>query len=477
MANDTPEQDEVPELMRELWKLIQEGRPAFKQDRTFRRGVAMVFGELFNLGRHTVTQTLRTLGETEGDWTAWYRLFSRDRFDEEVLGQQMVGASLEHVLPEEPYAVTIDAILIPRTGRRMAGSAWLPAMDTAYFQRGFRRAQRFVEVAWLTPAEDGFCRAVPLRWQAAPTRKAIESDIKPIKEWEAGCQLLAWLREVLNRAGRAQQPIVAVADGSYDVQGIWSQLLKGVVLLVRSARNRALYALPEGRGENDGPGRPRLYGERLARPDANMRRHKGWTTARLRIRGRDLVFKYRVRGPVLVEGAPHQPLFSIVVRGVKWKRGRKEKRRKPAFYLVSAVQREEEWVLPWPVETLLTWAWHRWECEVAHREMKSSLGIGEKQCWGKRSAHTAVQWGVWVYGLCVLAAYRTWGLCKGPRQSGAWYRRRGRWSFSAMWQAYRAELWECSEFHPLYSVSLAKWLKIETWHAGLGNALASVARI
>lgn len=477
MDDYTADESVIPVLLAEFWKLAKMGRPAFKQDRTFHRAMAMVFGELFTLGRHTVTQVLRTLGETEHDWTAWYRLFSQARMDEQELGRQLVRATLAHIPPDEPYVVTIDATLIPRTGKRIAGSGWLPALNTAYFQRGLRQAQRFVETAWLTPVEDGFCRAIPLRWQAAPTRRANPCEVEPVKEWQAGCQQLTWLRQAFDGEGRAQQLIVGLADGSYDVQGIWSELPRDTIMLVRCARNRALYALPKVESDQSGPGRPRRYGERLPRPDADMRRNKGWTVARLRVRGRDLVFQHRVTGPVLVEGAPDQPLFLIVVRGATWQRGRQAKRRKPAFYLVSAVQREGKWVLPWPAETLLAWAWHRWECEVAHREMKSALGVGEKQCWGSCSALRAVQWGVWVYSLCVLAAYRTWGLTKGPRQSGRWYRRGRRWSFSAMWQAYRSALWECGEYRPLYTPIMAKWLKIETWEAGLGNALAGAARI
>ncbi|NLG99478.1 MAG: hypothetical protein GX491_19150 [Chloroflexi bacterium] len=38
-----------------------------------------------SFGRHTVTQDLLTLGLREADWNGFYRLFSRARFDEEIL--------------------------------------------------------------------------------------------------------------------------------------------------------------------------------------------------------------------------------------------------------------------------------------------------------------------------------------------------------------------------------------------------------
>ncbi|MBN1402253.1 MAG: hypothetical protein JXA74_15540 [Anaerolineae bacterium] len=87
------------------------------------------------------------------------------------------------------------------------------------------------------------------------------------------------------------------------------------------------------------------------------------------------------------------------------------------------------------------------------------------------------EWGVWVYALCVLAAYRTWGLLRGPTRAGAWYPRAHRWSFISLWQAFRSDLWQASEFRPLWTPMLSKWLEIETWQTGLRNAVADAGRI
>ena len=66
-------------------------------------------------------------------------------------------------------------------------------------------------------------------------------------------------------------------------------------------------------------------------------------------------------------------------------------------------QLNDTWQLPYPIETILAWLWQRWELEVAHREMKSGLGVGEKQCWNTRLVVVSVQWSVWVYAVLVLA--------------------------------------------------------------------------
>ncbi|MEZ4727343.1 MAG: hypothetical protein R3E79_09440 [Caldilineaceae bacterium] len=43
-----------------------------------------------------------------------------------------------------------------------------------------------------------------------------------------------------------------------------------------------------------------------------------------------------------------------------------------------------------PLTDILTWLWQRWELEVAHRHMKSGLGLGEKQCWNQHATLATV---------------------------------------------------------------------------------------
>jgi hypothetical protein len=474
---DTADSQEVPVLVAELWKLLAGTREVFGQERVFRRAVALVFAELFTLGRHTVTQLLRTLGAVGQDWSAWYRLFSCGRFDEARLGGHLLGETLRHVDGESPYVTTVDGVRIPRSGKHVAGSSWWPAPNTAYFRRGLERAQRFVEIAWLTPEAHSYCRAIPLRWLPAPTEKSVAATVAACKEWEAGLTALVWVREQLDRLGRATQQLVGVLDGSYDTQGIWKAVPARTTLLIRCAKNRALYALPQREPGARPRGRPTLYGARLPAPRMWLRPRKVQQRMTVLIRGRERDLRYRVVGPVLVEGAPHCPLFLLVIAGRTWQEGSRKHYRLPAYYLVNAVWQGERWTLPYPATTLLSWAWQRWECEVAHREMKSALRIGDKQCWSAPAALAAVQWGVWVYGLVVLAAYRTWGITGGPRRQGRWYPRAPRWSFSTMWQAYQAALWGYSGFYPLYAPSLERWLKKDLWRTGLANALADPAPI
>ena len=73
---DNTHSKNLPVLLRTLLALLQAHRGAFRQERPFRRAEGMVFGEIFSFARHTVTQGLLALGINDGDWSAWYRLFS-----------------------------------------------------------------------------------------------------------------------------------------------------------------------------------------------------------------------------------------------------------------------------------------------------------------------------------------------------------------------------------------------------------------
>jgi hypothetical protein len=406
------------ELLKQLFELIQAHRKLFKQERIYQRVIALILAELFVFARHTVTQLLMSLGLIVQDWSAWYRVFSEGRFPYDGASEVLFGETLAHVGPEE----------------------------------------------------NGYSRALPLYWLPAFTEKSKPSVHEPCKEWEAAVQFLRWLREQLVKAGRPAQKILMVADGSYDTLNLWTYLPEGVILLARSAKNRMLY---HPAGEYKGRGRKRLYGERALSPQEVWQQRGPWQKLTLLVRDRPRHLQYRVRGPFLRKGAAHRPLFLIVVRG----KSNPRTRRKPLPFLVNAAQNEQgQWGLPLPVDTLLFWAWQRWEIEVRHRELKSNFGLGHKQCWNPTAAVLSVQWCAWVYSLLLLAGYRTWGLSGAPDVPTRWWRGSGRWSLNTLWRAYRAALWGQHDFLPFCVPTLGDWGEKDALLTALRNAVFASAR-
>ena len=477
---DNTKANEIHPLMQAMFTLLAAHRSAFRQERTYQRSVGLLLGEVFNFARHTVTQGLLALGITEGDWSAWYRLFSRKRFEEEKLASCLLEQTVQHVPENEPYVVAIDGTTLHRSSLKMPGTSWLRDSRFSAFRPGIHRAQRFLHGAWLTPLQEGFSRAIPLRFLPAFPEKANPAETPHRREWEAGLVFLNWLRQGLDRLGRKAQMLLVVADGGFDVLELWRGLPDNVVLLTRTARNRALFELPE-RAPNPGPGRPASYGDPAPKPAEWLHRGlRNWPKQQVAVRGKSMEMRYQLLGPFVREGLPERPLFLIVVKGMHHKVGKKKQRfkhRSPSFYLGSAVQRDGRWQLPLPIATLLAWLWQRWEIEVAHREMKTGWGVGEKQCWNPRSAEVAVQWSVWVYAILLLAGYRTWGLLGGPAAPASWWSGAKRWSLSTLWRSYRAALWGTAEFRALWNGTGDNWWEKDTWLTGLANAIPAASRI
>ena len=462
-----------PKLLKNLEQLLEAHRPIFNQERVYQRVKALVYALLFAFGRRTLTQLLITLGLTDRDWSGWYRIFSQLRFDPMQASEIMLKEVLGHIAKDEILVVGGDGTQTPRTGRKIEGVGYLRCMRTPVFKTGIHLAQRWFNFCIMLPIENGFSRALPLLWLPCFTEKSQRVCTIAYKEWETAVVSLNWLLMYLKQLGREGQAILMVGDGRYDNLNLWKALPTGVTLLARSAKNRVLYHLPEQDAHKN-----RKYGERALTPQEIWQQKSGWSRISLLIRGRKRQLRYKTVGPVLRKDAPDTPLFLIVVGGQSYTQHGHKKYRPPMPYLVNAIQNEDsEWVLPLPIETLLLYAWQRWELEVCHREVKSNLGLGEMQAWNPTAAVTSVQWVAWCYSLFVLAGYRTWGLCNAPQVPTRWWRGSQRWSFNTLWRSFRASLWSSHHFQPISPLSTDDWARKPSLWQALKNSIYGSTRI
>lgn len=473
-TNEIPSGASVkPKLIPELLKLVEACQPMYGQERVYRRVLALVMSELFAFGRHTITQLLLTLGLTAEEWSSWYRLFSCQRFDEQKTATVMVLEVLKELPESAPCVVGMDGFHVPRCSVKMPGSGWMRGLKTAKFKPGVQRGQRFVEGSWLTPQVNGYSRAIPLRCLAAFTPKAVAcAEEKPKTEVEAGLEFLNWMRGEMDRTALGQQLLVALGDGSYDTLVFWPSLPVRTVGVVRTARNRCLYYLPSSDAHGN-----RKYGEKAPAPHQWLKQRKGFSRATVMVRGQPRTMRYRVEGPFVRDELPDVPLMLIVIGGGKRPKGSRRKQYDPCYFLVSAVLNDDGvWSLPLPILDLLAWLWQRWELEVAHRQMKSGLGLGEKQCWNEKATVATVHWSVWVYTLMMLAGYRAWGNDCGVRPPGRWQATPRRWSFNTLWRAFRCELWQQPDFHTAWTQSRDNWPENEELWAALFNSALAASR-
>jgi len=73
------------------------------------------------LGRHTLTDLLVTNGQLQSDWSADYRLYSRQRIDAaELFGQIRRGAQ-QSLGPLQALTVAMDDSILRKSGRKTPG--------------------------------------------------------------------------------------------------------------------------------------------------------------------------------------------------------------------------------------------------------------------------------------------------------------------------------------------------------------------
>ena len=470
---DIRKEEEKPVLLAELLGIVKKCEDAYGQKRVYNRVLGLVMAEVMTFGRHTITQLILVLGLAWEEWCSWYRLFSESRFAEEQTSVVMLGEMLKEVSEEKPFVVGVDGFPVPRCSEKMPGTGWMRGLRTAKFRPGIQRGQRFVEGSWLTPVVNGYSRAIPIRCLPAFTAKSVPcKEQEPQTEVQAGLSILQWTREEMDKAGRKEQTMISLGDGSYDTLDFWDRLPERTIAIVRTARNRCLYKLPA----EDAHGNHK-YGDKADAPCVWLQRRKGFQHQDVMIRGKKRRMRYRVEGPFVRDGLPDIPLMLIVVGGGKRPTGSRRKNYKPCFFLVSAKLIDGVWSLPLPLVDILTLLWQRWELEVAHRQMKTGLGLGEKQCWNHKSTVSTVQWSVWIYSLLMLTGYRVWRDDCGAKPPGLWRSAPQRWSFNTLLRALRSELWLQCDFRPTWTWSRDNWLENDQQWLNLSNSVLGSSRI
>jgi hypothetical protein len=108
-----------------------------------------------------VTGLLTTCGQEFQDWSACYRLFTRDRFPAAEVFSVIRRAVLQQLPPQAPLRVALDDSLLRKTGIRIPGVAWRRDPLGPHFQTNFVRAQRFLQFSASVPLPDGAHRLVP----------------------------------------------------------------------------------------------------------------------------------------------------------------------------------------------------------------------------------------------------------------------------------------------------------------------------
>lgn len=330
--------------------------------------------------RGTITNLICLCGLAQRDWTADYRLYSRERVDPALLFRPVIVAIHARLPAETPFVVAIDDTLVRKRGTKIHGVGWKRDPLGPKFQTNLVRGQRYQQLSAAWPGPDGRAHLIPVDFTHAPTppkpsKKASALQRQAYKEQQKKQRLsvvtqarLAHLRQTLPAARR----LVVVGDGGYTNADMLRHLPANTVYLGRIRKDAVLHALP---GPAPATGRPPSYGELLPTPEA-LRTDDTvpWQTVTAFAAGGRHEFKVKTLAPALWRKAGTGCAVRLIVIAPLSYRLRKGARllyRQPAFIICTDANLSLE-------EVLQDYLW-RWGIEVNFRDEKTLLGTGEAQ--------------------------------------------------------------------------------------------------
>jgi hypothetical protein len=410
-----------------------------------------LLSQLVCFGRHTITGLLRNQNRIQQDWTADYRFYSEDHFDEDsVFGQ--LRAQIEQEFPAQaPLVAAMDDSLLRKTGPRIFGSRFQRDPLSPPFQVNFVRGLRILQLSAAVPlGSQGAARMIPVDFQhaalpAKPRKNAAPEQWAAYREQRAkmninlvGRERLAHLRQQMDQSGSSHRPLIVTIDGRFTNGTVLDQIPERTTLIGRVRKDSAFYFPPQ---EQAPRGRKRKYGARCPTPEQLLKDSTHpWQTVEAFAAGQRYQFRLKTLAPVYsqMDKAAH-PLRLVVIEPVPYRRTQSSKleRREPAFLICTDLN------LPlWQVVQFYLW---RWDIEVNFRDEKTILGVGQAQVRSEASNQNAPALAVAAYSLLLLAAIKTYGAEGKPEtfKRPRWYKRKPsqRATTSELITQLRYELW------------------------------------
>ena len=392
---------------------------AFAQYRTACRAERLGLSQLACLGRHTVTDLVCAAGRQFVDWSADYRLFSRDLWDPHEVFVPITQGIVDFVPAGAPIVTAMDDTHVKKTGRHTPGVAYRRDPLSPAFHTNFIRAQRFLQMSALLPDAEpsGSARAIPIAFEHSPPvpkpkKGASEAEQQAYRKQKReqnlsthGVKVIGRLREDLDkRHGAANRVLVVGVDGSYTNRTVLKNLPPRTTLIGRIRKDAKVFALP--RPEDQAPvGTNRRYGMRLPTPEqVRCDQDVPWQQVEAFASGKTHTFRVKTLAPVLWKKAgAGQPLRLVVIAAVGYRprKGSKLLYRQPAYLICTDPD------LPLK-ELVQDYLW-RWDIEVNHRDEKQIIGVGEAQVRSPESVERQPALAVASYSILLLAAARVYG--------------------------------------------------------------------
>ena len=392
----------------------------FPQERSLQRAIALAFGILCGVGRRTLTRAIAFHGNTQKDWSADYKVFSRSPWEPRALFHPILEQAIqEHHL--QRIVISTDDTRVWRTGKHVPQTQWHRDPMGPAFQVNLRWGHRFLQSSVVLPLylqdQTSSSRSIPIRFEMAPVVKkpaknASEDELKAYrdlkKQKNLSVQFVVLTQEVrqrLNQTGHQAKRLVQVGDGSFCNRTVFAQdwEAQNVTLVVRCRKDIVLCRRAPGKGRRF-YGRTKFTPEQVRRRDSRAR----WQKAQIFHGGAYREVRYKELTRVYWQGGARQRVVRLLVVapvGYRTSKNGRKYYRQPAYLLTTD--------LTTPAVELLQAYFDRWGIEVNHRDEKDILGVGQAQVWNKDSVSKVPALLVAMYSWLQLAGLK----CYGPTRT------------------------------------------------------------
>jgi hypothetical protein len=199
---------------------------------------------------------LRAQNRHHLDWSADYRLYSQDRFDEDAVFTQ-IRCQLQTFVPKsQPLVVAMDDSLLRKTGRKIHGVRFVRDPLSPPFQVNLVRGLRVLQISAALPQGGGRARLIPIDFQhavlpAKPRKNAPQPEWQNYKLLRAqtninsiGSQRITALRQGMDQDHPAQKLVVCV-DGRFTNRTFLKHIPQRTVVIGRIRKDAVIHQLPE----------------------------------------------------------------------------------------------------------------------------------------------------------------------------------------------------------------------------------------
>jgi hypothetical protein len=366
---------------------------------------------LLGPGKRTVTNLICSRGGQQADWSADYRLYSRDRVNESALFGRVRDAVLEALPTGAPLVVGLDDTILRKTGPKIHGCGWKRDPLGPPFQTNLVRAQRYLQLSAAWPLEHGQARMVPIDFVHAPSpvKPPNNADATQRRAYREALKQQNLNRRALDRIEvlRSELPenrhLILAGDGSFTNKTLLRGLPEGCTYIGRTRKDVVLHHLPDGTAP--ATGRRPSYGRRAPTPE-ELRQDESvpWQKVEAVASGKRHEFRIKTLKSVLWRKAGAKlPMRLVVIApvGYRLRKGSKMLYRKPAYLLCTDPDL--------PLEELLQNYLWRWGIEVNFRDQKTLLGTGDAQVRTEASNRHLPAMTVAAYAMLWTSALKAFG--------------------------------------------------------------------